>query len=94
MNSNLGKVLCSIINTRFIDFLNEHNVLSKSQIGFLPKHRTADHIYTLLTLIDKYVNQNKTFCFIDFQKAFDSIWHIGLLYKLLESGVGGKTYDI
>ena len=97
MNSNLGKVLCSIINTRFIDFLNKHNVLSKSQIGFLPKHRTADHIYTLHTLIDKYVNQNKTnifACFIDFQKAFDSIWHTGLLYKLLESGVGGKTYDI
>ena len=97
VNSNLGKVLCSIMNTRFIDFLNEHNVLSKSQIGFLPKHRTADHIYTLHTLIDKYVNQNKTkifACFIDFQKAFDSIWHIGLFYKLLESGVGGKTYDI
>ena len=56
-------------------------VSSKSQIGFLPKHREADHIYTLHTLIDKYVNQNKTknfACFTDFQKAFDSIWHIGV----------------
>ena len=31
---------------------------------------------------------------VDFKKAFDSIWHEGLLYKLMESGVGGKTYDI
>ena len=33
-------------------------------------------------------------CFIDFQKAFDSIWHTGLVYKAIESGVGGQTYDI
>ncbi|MGH0125042.1 UNVERIFIED_CONTAM: hypothetical protein FKN15_043951 [Acipenser sinensis] len=69
----------------------------KSQIGFLPKHRTSDHIYTLHTLIDKHVNQNKKkifACFIDFKKAFDSIWHEGLFYKLIQSGVGGKVYDI
>ena len=97
MNSNLGKVFCSMINSRLIDFLMKHNVLSKSQIGFIPNHRTSDHIYTLHTLVDKYINQNKTkifACFIDFKKAFDSIWHIGLLYKLLQSGVGGKAYDI
>ncbi len=33
-------------------------------------------------------------CFVDFQKAFDSIWHEGLLSKLIESGIGGKTYNI
>ena len=30
---------------------------------------------------------------MDFQKAFDSIWHEGLFLKLIESGVGGK-HDI
>jgi hypothetical protein len=30
-------------------------------------------------------------CFIDFQKAFDSIWQTGLFYKVIESGVAGKT---
>ncbi len=33
-------------------------------------------------------------CFIDFKKAFDSIWHQGLFYKLIESGIEGKTYDL
>ena len=97
VNSNLGKVFCSIMNARLMNFLTKHNVLSKSQIGFTPKQRTTDHIYTLHTLIDKHVNQNKTkfyACFIDFQKAFDSIWHVGMFYKILESGVGGKAYDI
>ena len=79
MNSNLGKVFCSI--------------MSKSQIGFIPKHHTADHIYSLHTLIDKHVHQNNNkmyACFIDFQKTFDSIWHAGLFYKVIESGV----YDL
>ena len=97
VNSNLGKVFCSIINVRVLNFLNKHNVLSKSQIGFIPKHRTTDHIYILHTLIDKHVHQNYTkiyTCFIDLQKAFDSIWHTGLFFKDIESGVGGKAYDI
>ena len=32
--------------------------------------------------------------FGDFQKAFDSIWHNGLFFKLIESGTGGKVYDL
>lgn len=97
VSSNLGKLFGSILNSRIIDFLSEHNVLSRSQIGFLPNYRTADHIFTLHTLIDKYVNQNKgkiQACFVDFQKAFDSVWHEGLLFKLIESGIGGKSFDV
>lgn len=97
VNSNLGKVLCSILNARLLHFLMKHNALSKSQIGFLPKCRTSDHIFTLQTLIDKYVHQNKEqifACFVDFKKAFDSIWHEGLYLKLIDSGVGGKFYDL
>ena len=97
VNSNLGKLFCSIINSRVLNFLTEHNTLSKCQIGFLPNYRTSDHIFTLHTLIERHVIQNKTkiyACFIDFKQAFDSIWHTGLFYKVLESGVGGKTYDL
>jgi hypothetical protein len=61
------------------------------------KLRTTDHVFNLHPLIDNQTNQNKGkvfSCFVDFKKAFDSIWHEGLLYKLMESGVGGKTYNI
>ena len=51
------------------------------QIGFQSGHRTADHVCTLKTLIDKHVIQNKNntiyACFVDFKKAFDSVWHEG-----------------
>lgn len=98
VNSNLGKIFCSILNSRIQTFLQEKNVISKCQIGFLPNHRTTDHIYTLHTLINKHVHQKKEgkifACFIDFKKAFDSIWHEGLFYKILQSGLGGKVYDL
>ncbi len=81
-----------------IQFIQEHKTLNTCQIGFMPKRRTSNHIYTLCTLIQKYVHQTKQGkkfgCFIDFKKAFDSVWHNGLLLKLIQSRIGGKTYDI
>ncbi len=71
MSSNLGKLFCSIINARLLDFITTHNVLSRSQIVFLPNYCTSDHIYTLHNLIEKHVNQDKGkiyACFIDFKK--------------------------
>ena len=70
-----------------------------SQISFLKGFRTSDHIFSLRTLIDKYVtnaNKGKLFCcFLDFQtEAFDSIWHDGLLHKLLYKNVGGQFYHL
>ncbi len=72
VSSNLGKLFCSIINARLLDFITTHNVLSRSQIGFLPNYRTSDHIYTLHTLIEQHVHQDKGKiyeCFIDFKKS-------------------------
>ncbi|CAJ0922587.1 unnamed protein product [Ranitomeya imitator] len=98
VSSNLGKLFNSILNKRILTFLTEHNVLSKSQAGFMPNHRTTDHIYTLHSLIQRHVYNTKNgkiyACFVDFKKAFDSVWHPGLFLKLLESGIGGKTYDV
>jgi hypothetical protein len=33
-------------------------------------------------------------CFVDFQKAFDSVWHEGLFRKLLKNKIGGNIYDL
>jgi hypothetical protein len=33
-------------------------------------------------------------CFVDLQKAFDSVWRNGLLFKLVKIGVGKQLYNI
>ena len=43
----------SILNQRLPGHAVSLNVLHKSQIGFLAKNRTSDHVLTLRTLIDK-----------------------------------------
>ena len=97
ISSCLGKLFCSILNQRLLDHVKSLDILHKSQIGFLANNRTADHVVTLRTLIDKYVHGHQTkvyACFVDFQKAFDSVWHDGLLFKLLQYNVRGKFFSL
>ena len=99
ISSCRGKLFCSILNQRLLDHVKSLDILHKSQIGFLANNRTADHALTLRTLIDKYVygltHQAKVYaCFVDFRKAFDSVWHDGLLFKLLQYNVGGKFFSL
>ena len=58
VSSCLGKLFCSILNQRLLEHVNSLNILHNSQIGFLPKNRTADHVLTLRTLVDKYVHHH------------------------------------
>ena len=47
VTSCLGKLFCFILNSRLLQFINTHNILHPSQIGFLPGNRTSDHIFLL-----------------------------------------------
>ena len=69
---------------------------SKYQIGFAKDCRTADHMLAMKTLIDKYssAGQKLYTCFIDFSKAFDTVWRDALFYKLLKLGIGGPFAEI
>ena len=80
----------SILNQRLLGHAVSLNVLHKSQIVFLPKNRTSDHVLTLRTLIDKWVHAHREkihTCFVNFKTPFDSVWHGGLLHKLLQISV-------
>ena len=39
--------------------------------------------------------KRKLFCaFVDYEKAFDKVWHTGLWIKLLKNGIGGKLLTV
>ena len=54
-------------------------------------------MFILTTLIDKYVKKLKSplyVCFVDFKKAYDSVWRQALLYKLLRLNINGLFFNI
>jgi hypothetical protein len=48
----------------------------KIKLDFKTKNRTADHLFSLKTIIDQYkIKKKKVFAaFIDLRKTFDTIW--------------------
>ena len=87
--SAISKVLAIMLDERLENFVKENKVMTPLQIGFEKKARPADHLFVLRNLIDSYTIRNKKLyaCFVDFQKAYDSVWRMGMYYKLLKIGV-------
>ena len=83
-NSCLSKLLNLLLANRLTSFVNEKGILRYNQIGFRKGFHIADHVLTIKTIIDKYLSKNQKlyFCFVDFRKAYDSIWRKGLFDKL------------
>ena len=72
ITSSIGKLFNRVLNSRLDKFLDEHDLIDKSQIGFTRKARTSDHMFILKTIVDKYCNtkDGRVYaCFVDFQKA-------------------------
>jgi hypothetical protein len=92
-----GRILNIILNNRLDSFLLENNLIHESQIGFSKKARTSDHLFVLKCLINKYINgdHKKLYvCFVDFKKAFNTVIHSGIKYRLLQNNINGMFYRI
>ena len=89
----LGKLFTAVLNDRLCNFLEYNEMLLENQARFRKHYSTTDHIFTLHSLIEllKYEKKKKLFCcFVDFSKAFDSVWGVGLWRKLLSTEVTGN----
>ena len=101
ISSALTKLLGTMMNIRLNEFTEENKVLNKEQIGFVAENRTPDHVLTMRSVVNKYVEDQKGkvktpkvyACFIDFKKAFDTVWHDGLFYKLQQIGIRGNFLE-
>lgn len=83
-------IFTTILNTRLEKIFININLIDRNK-------RTSDHMFVLTSLIDKYTQSNsKTLhtCFIDFRKAFDKVWHLGLLYRLKINEISDRFYNV
>ena len=88
----LSKVLESLVYDRLISFVRPQ--LSKSQFGFL---KNRSYITQLLLSCSRITESMEIKCssdviFLDFAKAFDSVPHGELLYKIWKLGITGPLW--
>ena len=96
MLSCASKLFTSVINSRLSGYLEDYGLLGEEQAGFRSKYSTVDHIFTLKCLLDIYLSKKKKLyaAFIDYKKAFDNIWRIGLWKKLLQHNINGRILQV
>ena len=97
IGSILMKTMSMLMNNRLMKYALDNNLVDKAQIGFMANNRAPDHILTLKSLVNKYVTDKKGgklyTCFIDFRKAFDTVWHEGIFQKLTQVNINGNFLD-
>ena len=76
-------------------FFNSNNLLSKNQSGFRPGDSTTYQLLSITsTIYDSFEKYDETRAvFLDISKAFDKVWHEGLVFKLKCNGISGNLLN-
>lgn len=90
--SCLGKLHERIVFKHMYNFFHSNNLIYKYQSGFLPGHSTVYQLIDIYHQIVQSIDAKQYTCmvFCDISKAFDRVWHKGLLFKLRQNGINGK----
>ena len=87
----IGKVFEKILFKYIFNYIREHNLLTPFQSGFIPGDTTVNQLVYLVNMFSQAVDSGKEVrvVFCDISKAFDRVWHKGLLFKLRSFGISG-----
>jgi len=95
--SCLYKLFSQLLLIRIRVWSTRNNIIHEAQAGFRKNYSTADHIFTLTSLIEAKISKpkGKVFAFfIDFSAAFDTINRNKLFFKLHSLGLSTKLINI
>ena len=89
-----GKVLEKLIFDSLYSNLTAEGFLNPDQSGFRPCDSTINQFLSITHSIFEVLNCNPTLevrsMYLDISKAFDRVWHEGLIYKLSRCGASGN----
>ena len=86
-----SKILERIVFKYVFNYFRENFLISVFQSGFIPGDSTVNQLvnvyHILCNALDKKKDVRIVFC--DISKAFDKVWHDGIIFKLESMGVKG-----
>ena len=77
-------------------FFLDKGLISASQSGFKPGDCCINQLLSITHTIYKSFDDGYKVrgVFLDISKAFDKVWHDGLIFKLQENGISGNFYKV
>ena len=93
--SCIGKLMERVIYKHIYNHLISNNLIYGKQSGFLTGHSTVYQLIDIYHQICQGIDSKSYTCmiFCDISKAFDRVWHRGLLFKLKQNGINGRLLD-
>ena len=87
--SAVGKVLEKVVHKPLFNYVRDHDILTAMQSGFIPGDSTVNQLTDIYNTFCKSLDEGKEVraVFCDISKAFDRVWHEGLLFKLKSIGI-------
>ncbi|GBP89047.1 Probable RNA-directed DNA polymerase from transposon BS [Eumeta japonica] len=82
--SGLAKLFERVLKTRLSNHLFGKGLIIDEQFGFRPAHSCPQQVLRLVEYVTEGLRtkQKTVAVFFDVTKAFDRVWHAGLVYKL------------
>ena len=94
--SVVSKVFEKLVNNRIVDHLEKCGLFSDFRYGFRSSRSTADLLIVVSDRIARAFNRSGATraVALDISKAFDRVWHAGLLHKLKSYGISGQIFGL
>ena len=92
----VGKVFEKLVNNKIVHHLEKRGLFSDLEYGFRSSQSTVDLLTVASDRIARAFNRSGTTraMALDISKAFDRVWHAGLLHKLTSDGISGQIFGL
>ena len=91
-----GKIFERLLYDRMFELFAENNLISDNQSGFKPVDSCINQLLSIIHKIYQSFDGNLEVraVVLDIFKAFDKVWHKGLIYKIKQNGISGNILNI